>query len=94
MAVAQILDGITGAIIGVLTIVVITDLTTGTGRFNLAHGLLGAASGAAASLSTLASGYFFQVFGRTIGFLAIAAIAAGATGLLWAFLSESKPDQY
>jgi hypothetical protein len=49
---AQLLDGITGAIIGVLTVVVITDLTTETGRFNLARGTIGALTGIAASLST------------------------------------------
>ncbi len=38
LMVAQVLDGITGAVIGVLTIIVLTDLTKGTGRFNLAQG--------------------------------------------------------
>ena len=38
MMVVQLLDGITGAIMTVLTILVITDLTAGTGRFNLAQG--------------------------------------------------------
>ena len=40
LIVAQLLSGVTGAIIGVLTVLVITDLTTGTGRFNLARGTL------------------------------------------------------
>ena len=31
---AQVLDGATGAIVTVLMVLVITDLTTGTGRFN------------------------------------------------------------
>jgi MFS family permease len=33
----QILDGITGAIITVMTVLIMTDLTAGTGRFNLAQ---------------------------------------------------------
>ncbi|MGB8633475.1 MAG: MFS transporter, partial [Xanthobacteraceae bacterium] len=41
LVIAQLLSGITGAIIGVLTVLVITDLTTGTGRFNLAQGVVG-----------------------------------------------------
>jgi MFS family permease len=38
MLAVQLLDGITGAVITVLTLLVITDLTSGTGRFNLARG--------------------------------------------------------
>lgn len=91
---AQLLDGITGAIIGVLTVLVITDLTAGTGRFNLARGAVGAMGGIAAAVSTVATGYLFQGAGRTIGFLAIAAVAGAATALIWIFVSETKPDDY
>ena len=94
LVVAQLLDGMTGSIIGVLTVLVITDLTAGTGRFNLAQGFVGALSGLAASASTLATGYFFQGFGSWTGFIAIASIAGVATGLIWIFVSETKPAQY
>jgi MFS family permease len=94
LIVAQLLNGVTGAIIGVLTVLVITDLTAGTGRFNLAQGAVGAMMGLAASLSTLATGYFFQGFGQVSGFIAIAAVASAATALLWVFLSETKPTEY
>jgi MFS family permease len=94
LVVAQLLDGITGAIIGVLTVLVITDLTAGTGRFNLAQGVVGALSGLAASASTLATGYFFQGFGSWAGFIAIALIAGGATALIWIFVTETKPARY
>jgi MFS family permease len=88
---AQLLSGITGAIIGVLTVLIITDLTAGTGRFNLAQGVVGSVRGVAAALSTLATGYFFEGFGSWAGFIAIAAVAAIATGLIWAFLAETGP---
>jgi MFS family permease len=94
LIVAQILDGVSGAIITVLTVLVITDLTVGTGRFNLARGFAGAMSGLAASLSTLATGYLFQGFGPVTGFLIISAIAGLATALLWLFVAESKPAKY
>lgn len=45
---AQVLGGLTSAIIGVLTVLVITDLTTGTGRFNVTSGFV-------ATLSTIAA---------------------------------------
>jgi hypothetical protein len=48
----QLLDGVSGAIVGVMTTLVIADATNGTGRFNLAQGLIGTASGIGASLST------------------------------------------
>ena len=90
----QLLDGISGAIIGVLTIIVITDLTTGTGRFNLAQGTVGALSGLAASASTLATGYIAKMFGHEIGFLTIAVVAVAATAMAWMFLAETKPEKY
>ncbi len=92
LVVAQVLDGVTGAIIGVLTIIVIADLTKDTGRFNLAQGAVGAAIGIAASLSTLATGYLFQAIGPAGGFLTIAIIAGAATALIWMFVSETKPS--
>jgi predicted MFS family arabinose efflux permease len=91
---AQLLDGISGAVIGVLTVIVIADLTVGTGRFNLAQGAVGAAIGIAASLSTLATGFFFQGFGAVRGFVVIAAVACAATALIWLFVSETKPADY
>lgn len=94
LVVAQLLSGVTGAIIGVLTVLVITDLTTGTGRFNLAQGVVGAVTGLAASLSTIATGYLFQNIGNTGGFLAITAVAAAATGLIVLFVAETKPSDY
>jgi MFS family permease len=94
LIVAQVLNGITGAIIGVLTVLVITDLTVGTGRFNLAQGAVGAMSGVAASLSTLATGYLVQAFGPASGYLSITVVAGAATALIWVFVSETKPADY
>jgi hypothetical protein len=79
---AQLLDGVSGAIIGVLTVIVITDLTAGTGRFNLA------------SVSTIGTGFIVQAFGRISGFVAIAVAAGAAVALLAIFLSETKPGDY
>ena len=90
----QLLDGISGAIISVLTVLVITDLTAGTGRFNLVQGVAGSLMGIAASLSTSINGFIFQEFGRVSGFLFIAAVAAAATSVAWVFLPETKPGKY
>ena len=94
LVIGQILSGISGATIGVLTVLVITDLTANTGRFNLAVGAVGAMSGIAASVSMSATGFLFQAFGPRIGYLPLAAIAVAATALLWVFLTETKPAKY
>ncbi|MDE2285596.1 MAG: MFS transporter [Hyphomicrobiales bacterium] len=94
LVIGQIMSGISGATIGVLTVLVITDLTANTGRFNLAVGVVGTMSGIAASVSVSATGFLFQAFGPKIGYLPLAAIAVAATALLWVFLSETKPAKY
>src|SRR5260370_12357705 len=48
----QLLDGITGSTLGVLTALIVADLTKGTGRFNLAHGFVWTLAGVGSSLST------------------------------------------
>jgi MFS family permease len=94
LVVAQVLDGVSGAIINVLTVLVITDLTARTGRFNLARGFVGAMIGVAASISTLGTGYLFQGFGTVTGFLAISAVAGLAAVLMGVFVAETKPEKY
>jgi predicted MFS family arabinose efflux permease len=94
LAAAQILDGIIGAILTVMTVLVITDLTAGTGRFNFARGAVGTCTGIAAAISTSATGVLAGTFGESVAFLATAGIAAAAAAVLWLFLPESKPDQY
>jgi len=90
----QLLDGATGAIFTVLTVLVIADLTTGTGRFNLAQGIVGAVIGVAAAIGTSAIGFIVYRFGDLAGFLIMAAAASVGLVLLWAFLPESKPSAY
>jgi MFS family permease len=87
----QILDGITGATLGVLTALVVADLAKGTGRFNLAQGLIGMVSGIGASLSTSISGLIVGKFGQTAGFLSIAGVGLVAVTIVWMFMPETKP---
>jgi MFS family permease len=86
----QMLDGWTAAIMGVLTTLVIADLTKGTGRFNLAQGLVGTLSGVGASLSTSVSGFVVERFGQVTGFLSVTTIALMAVAILWAFMPETN----
>ena len=89
---AQILDGVSGTMLGVLTALIVADLTMGTGRFNLAQGFVGTMSGIGASLSTTLSGLVTGSLGRAPGFLGIAAIALAAVLLLWLRMPETNPS--
>jgi MFS family permease len=87
----QLLDGVSGAVIGVMTALVIADATNGTGRFNLAQGLIGTASGIGASLSTVLFGLIAVTFGQTIVFLSMASVALAAAMILWFWMPETRP---
>jgi MFS family permease len=88
----QLLDGISGAVLGVLTALVIADVTSGTGRFNLAQGIVGTVSGIGASLSTTLFGLVAVSFGRTAVFLSIASVALLALLILWFLMPETRPS--
>jgi hypothetical protein len=77
-----------------LTILVITDLTAGTGRFNLVRGFVGTAIAIAASISTGATGFIFQGLGHLPGFLILTGAGLAATCLLWIAMPETKPAKY
>ena len=86
----QVLDGITGAVIGVMTALVIADVTQGTGRFNLAQGIFGTLMGVGATLSPTLSGLIVHHFGYTAGFASLAAEGLVAVLVVAAFLPETK----
>lgn len=85
----QVLDGVANAIFGVVSVLVIADLTRGTGRFNLVQGALGTAVGIGASLSTAGAGFMVYHYGYDAGFLSLAGIAAAALVLLWLAVPET-----
>jgi MFS family permease len=88
----QVLDGVTGAVLGVLTALVIADITQGTGRFNLAQGLIGTLSGLGASLSTSVWGLVAERFGYMVGFLGVTTVALTAVAVLSVFMPETNPS--
>src|SRR5262245_30915325 len=90
LVVVQALDGISGATLGVLTALVIADLTKGTGRFNLAQGLVGTVSGIGAALSTLVSALVVASYGLMAGFLSVTGVGLLAVAVLLSFMPETK----
>ena len=69
---------------------VIADLTQGSGRFNITLGAIATAVGIGASLSQTIAGAIVHHFDFNVGFLFLAAIAAAAFGILYLFMPETR----
>ncbi|MGA8570236.1 MAG: MFS transporter [Candidatus Binataceae bacterium] len=85
----QLLDGIGAGIFGVVSVLVVADLTRGTGRFNLTLGAIATAVGIGAALSQTIAGAIVHHFGDRAGFLFLASVAAAALLMLWLFMPET-----
>jgi MFS family permease len=85
----QVLDGIGVGIFGVVSAIVVADLTRGTGRFNLTLGVIATAIGAGAALSQTVAGSIVRRYGYNTGFLFLACVAAAALLTLWALMPET-----
>jgi MFS family permease len=83
------LDGVGAGIFGVVSVLVIADLTRSTGRFNLTQGALAAAVGIGASLSQFVAGAIVHHAGYRTGFLFLACVALAALTILWWFMPET-----
>jgi MFS family permease len=87
----QVLDGITAAVLSVMVPLIVADVAFGSGHFNLAQGVVGTATGIGASLSTLMAGYASDVFGSSVAFAGLAAIAALGLAIIWLAMPETRP---
>jgi len=92
--VITLLDGVGAGIFGVVSVLVIADLTQGTGRFNLTLGAISTAVGIGASLSQVIAGSIVHHFGSSAGFLSLAAAAAAAFGILYLFMPETRDKRF
>jgi MFS family permease len=88
----QLTDGIGAAIFGVVSVLVIADLTRGTGRFNFTQGVVATATGLGASLSNGITGFIVQRAGFNPAFLFLAGVATFALGIFWILMPETKND--
>jgi MFS family permease len=71
----QLLDGIGGAVVGVIPILMMQDLTQGTGRFSSMQGGVAAALGLGSAVSQLGGGYLAEHFGFSFMFYVMSGIA-------------------
>ncbi len=85
----QVLGGLTAAVIGILTPLIVADVTQGSGRYNTALGTTGMVAGIGATISTTAIGFLTQMMGYTVGFGALAVVAALGLAAVWGWMPET-----
>jgi MFS family permease len=73
----QLLGGVGAGLYSVLFVLVVADLTRGSGHFNLAQGAVNTAHGLGAALSAALAGFIVVRAGYSVAFLTLGAIAAG-----------------
>lgn len=88
----QLFDGIGQGIYGVVSVIVVADLTRGTGRYNLVLGAIGTAKSIGAALSNALAGYIVHVWGFNAGFTFLASLAASGFIVYYCFLPETKEN--
>ncbi len=86
----QALDGLSGAVFGVMLPLVVADITRNSGRFNLSMGAIGLAIAGAAAASNALTGLVTDWAGTRAAFAALAAAGIVAFVLLWAAMPETK----
>jgi MFS family permease len=85
----QVLGGLTAAVIGILTPLVVADVTRRSGRYNFSLGAVAMAGGIGATVSKLVSGFIVQAFGFLPGFLLLACVTLAAMAVLWLWFPET-----
>lgn len=88
----QVLDGIGAGVFGVMQVLVVADITRGTGRFNLAQGAIGTAVGLGAALSNLVAGEIAGSLGYNGAFAGLGAVALVALVLFATAMPETRPQ--
>lgn len=88
----QLLDGVGAGIFGALTPLLLADLMRGTGRYNLAQGVVGTGQGIGTSSSGLVAGVIVDHFGYHAAFLTAGGVALVALTLLIIAMPETAPQ--
>jgi MFS family permease len=92
MILIQLLDGLSAAAIGILTPLIVADITRDTGGYTTALGMVGLAIGGGATLSTTAAGLIADHFGSEAAFLGLSAVGLCATLLVGTVMPETRDN--
>lgn len=88
----QSLDGLANGIFGMIFLLILADITRGTGRFNVAQGALTTLIGVGASLSNVIAGWIVQLTSYSVAFLFLAAVAVVGALLFGFLMPETAPN--
>jgi predicted MFS family arabinose efflux permease len=86
----QLFDGVTAAVFSVMIPLIVADLAFGSGRYSLALGIVGTATGIGASLSTILAGFVADRFGAPVAFVGLACVAAIGLLMIWTIMPETR----
>lgn len=87
----QALDGVANGIFAMLFLLILADITAGTGRFNLAQGTLATLVGVGASASNLIAEYLVEATSYTTTFLFLAGVSGVGLIVFGLFMKETAP---
>jgi MFS family permease len=89
----QALDGVSGAVFGLMVPLIAADLTRRTGFLNFAISSLALAGGLGATLSTTAAGWVADTMGAPAAFLGLALVGLSALLVIWLLMPETRPHK-
>jgi MFS family permease len=94
LIIIEVLDGISGAVFGLMIPLIAADLTRYTGYLNLAISSLNLAIGLGATFSTTLAGWVADAFGAPMAFLGLAMVGFAALAVLGLMMKETRPQPY
>ena len=86
----QCMDGLGAGIFGVVSVLIVADLTKGTGRFNAAQGAVATAQGCGAFLSNYVGGVVAKHLGNNFTLYMLAGIAPAGLAFFWLLMPETR----
>ncbi|MET0879287.1 MAG: MFS transporter, partial [Tardiphaga sp.] len=89
----QVFDGVTAAVFSVMIPLIVADLAFGSGRYSLALGIVGTATGIGASLSTIVAGFVADRFGAPVAFVGLAGVAMLGLLMIWTIMPETRREE-
>jgi MFS family permease len=87
----QLLDGISGAVFGLMVPLIAADVSRRLGCLNLTIGVFSLAGGLGATISTTVAGAIADAAGMHLAFLSLAACGAAAALTAWLLMPETRP---
>ncbi len=91
LVMVQALDGVSGAVMGIMVPLIAADLTRRTAFLNLAINSINLAGGLGATVSTSAAGWIADQAGTSTALLCLAVVGLGAVVLLALMMPETRP---